>query len=503
MDYIFHLLNRKLNYYQTLGKDRDTAEYYRVKVEYAFILIMAYLWNQNLSSLDGDEKEYIFSKINMPSIGSIVDVARKLDINKVVFNSKKINEAINSYPKLRNERLGHGFVFEDGLEDYLKALRTVWQSIYESTSLLRDSFDIVLVTDDTNGTYKGISFKPDGINFVPWACPSQVFHFDVGGVYLFDANSKYLRISPFVHATVDEEFYIFKNIEENLTGKVRYNQLVRTGNISIEWEELSNVSLENSAFRRKSVNGTIISTINKNYKRYIEIGILKKKVVNFLLRDKASVCATIWGHGGVGKTATVQSICEDLANAPNKRFDYIVFASAKDRYYNYYTGDIETIEGNIDSFDGLIRSINRVIYGNESSDSSLIVKNENRILVVIDDYETFPADEKQKIEDFIRSLDINHHKVLITTRANLIVGDEFQTNELDTEETKSFLLEILRSEFEDYDISTYEDDLLADDKYKLVHEITSGRPLFVYQFAYIWVQVGKIQEALKRKIKQV
>jgi len=502
MDYIFRLIDRKLNYFQTLGRDRDTAEYYRVKVEYAFILIMAYLWNQNLNLLDSDDKEYIFRKINMPSIGSIVEIARKLDINKNFFNNKRLNEAINNYPKLRNERLGHGFVFEDGLEDYLNALKSIWQAIYESTSFLKDNFDIVVVTDTNNGSYKGISFKPDGQNFVPWACPSQVFQFDIGGVYLFSENSKYFRISPFVHATLDEEFYVFKNMEENLTGKVRYNQLIRTGNTSIEWEELSNISIENSDFRRKSINGTIISTIDKNYKRYIEIGILKKKVINFLLRDRASVCATIWGHGGVGKTATVQSICEDLANDPNKRFDYIVFASAKDRFYNYYTGDIETIEENIDSFDGLIRSINRVIYGNENSNPALIVENSNRILIVIDDYETFPIDEKQKIEEFIRTLDINHHKVLITTRANLIVGDEFQTNELDQEETKSFLLEILRSEFEDYDISTYESDLVSEDKYKLVHEVTNGRPLFVYQFAYIWVQVGKIEEALRRKIKQ-
>ena len=39
-----------------------------------------------------------------------------------------------------------------------------------------------------------------------------------------------------------------------------------------------------------------------------------------------------------------------------------------------------------------------------------------KMLIVIDDYETFLDEEKVKITNFIKSLDINHHKIVITTR---------------------------------------------------------------------------------------
>ncbi|MEZ4863142.1 MAG: NB-ARC domain-containing protein [Caldilineaceae bacterium] len=501
MDYIVRLLDRKLEYFKILGETRNEAEYWRVKIEYGLIFVMSYLWSKNIDKLDVDTKEYVFEKINMPSIGSIVDISRKLDLQKEIFINKKFNEAINSYPKLRNERVGHGYTFEDGLDDYLTNLAKMCSLIFNSSPILTAHYDLIIVLNYGGGMYKGMSYKSDGTSFVPWACSDKVSQFEIGKVYALTSTS-YHKISPFVFLTTDDEFYLFKNIEENLTGKIRYNRLLKTGTTAYEWKELTNISLENSEFRRKSVNGTIISVIDKNYKRYIEVGALKKKIINFLLKDKASVCATVWGHGGVGKTATVQSICEDLANEQRKQFDYIVFASAKDRYYNYYTGTIEAIQENIDTFDGLIKSINRAMFGVDSSELEEIINTESKILIVIDDYETFPGEEKQKIENFIRALDINYHKVLVTTRANLIIGDEFQINELDPEETKSFLMEVLRSEFDNYRTHSYEDSLVNEEKYKLVHDVTSGRPLFVYQFAYLWLQMGKLDDTFTRNIRQ-
>ncbi len=54
----------------------------------------------------------------------------------------------------------------------------------------------------------------------------------------------------------------------------------------------------------------------------------------------------MWGHGGIGKTSAIQHVCEQLANTEYKKFDYIIFLSAKDRYYNYYKGIIEVVNGN-------------------------------------------------------------------------------------------------------------------------------------------------------------
>lgn len=187
-----------------------------------------------------------------------------------------------------------------------------------------------------------------------------------------------------------------------------------------------------------------------------------------------------------------------------KYFDYIVFASAKDRRYDYYTGKINVVGENVDSFENLIRRVNKVVYNNDQNqdDTEKILKFDGKLLIIIDDYETFPNDEKTRIENFIRKLDINHHKVLITTRANLIIGDEFQTNELNREETKGFLLEVLKSEFPDYNIDRANKELDEENRYWSVYEITSGRPLFIFQFAFIWVQTGTLASALQRNIKQ-
>jgi tetratricopeptide (TPR) repeat protein len=199
---------------------------------------------------------------------------------------------------------------------------------------------------------------------------------------------------------------------------------------------------------------------------------------------------------------SVQSVCEDLANDNYKKFDYIAFISAKDRFYNYFTGTVQPIEGSTSTFDGFIRSLNQIVFNEDVDDIERIVNIKNKLLIVIDDYETFLLEEKAKIENFIRSLNINYHKVIVTTRANLIIGDEYQTNELDAQETRSFLVEILRSEFNSFHAGQLESELIVNDRYKMVHNITSGRPLFVYQFAYIWMQSGTIDSALARDIKQ-
>ena len=164
---------------------------------------------------------------------------------------------------------------------------------------------------------------------------------------------------------------------------------MKTGIKFFEWKNLE-LEIENDGIRRKTQNGTVINVFKKNYRTFIETFVIKKELKNFLIKNRASVCATVWGHGGVGKTATVQSICEDLSKDRSKKFDYIVFVSAKDRFYNYYTGSISQISDSIDSFDSLIRSINTTIGNDNNCDESPIIDFEGKLLLIIDDYETFP-----------------------------------------------------------------------------------------------------------------
>ncbi len=172
--------------------------------------------------------------------------------------------------------------------------------------------------------------------------------------------------------------------------------------------------------------------------------------------------------------------------------------SAKDRFYDYLTGTIQSIENKINSFESLIKKINYVVFQEEKFDVNQILNFEGRILLIIDDYETFLTEDKKKIEDFIKQLDINHHKVIVTTRANLVLGHELQISELSKEETKQFLISLQEIEFPNY--QPFQKDDLNDERIKIIHDITSGRPLFIFQFAYVATQKG-LKSALSNNYK--
>ncbi len=176
--------------------------------------------------------------------------------------------------------------------------------------------------------------------------------------------------------------------------------------------------------------------------------------------------------------------------------------SAKDRYYNYYKGEVNTIDDKITSLNEIFLYINKVIFGKESFGRDEILNFEGSLLVIIDDFETFSSDEKKHISDFINELNINHHKVIITTRsAMLITGVEIQSNELSVEDTASFLRKALLNEFPTFNISLIEKDLGSIDFKQKLHKITSGRPLFILQFATLLVQNGGVNDIINFDIK--
>lgn len=368
-----------------------------------------------------------------------------------------------------------------------------------NVQIFSKNIDLILVVSEENEVYNGIRFLSNGSDYLPWNCSKEVFKFEINNLYgLIDLNG-YFRLSPFIILKDEGEFYSFGSIQEKLLGKVKYNRLLKSGRYFQNWEELISLDIEQDSTKRKSANGTIINIFENNFNKYIDIGI-KNNIVNFLTKNKASVCATIWGHGGVGKTATVQSVCEDLANGRHKKFDYITFLSAKDRRYNYYTGEIEEITDNISSLEELVKGLNLIVFGENTGDKSKIINSEGKICIVVDDFETFSQEEKEKIRDFILRLNINRHKVIITTRANIIIGQEIPTNELNDIETSKFLLEVIKNEIPNIH-SEITKELRTPQNLKLVHSITSGRPLFIFQLAFIIGQKGNVREALNYDIK--
>lgn len=505
MDYILSKINQKISFLKGANQSDLLRVHYQAKFEYFLFLSLSYLWNNNWEKLDPSSKEYCIENILKPSIGSIVSVARKLDLDKHIFGNKKekdLYQTVDKYPTLRNEKIGHGYSFEDDTQMLLTIFEQMIEAVEDTDlSIIKNSNDLVLVLDEKQDVFTGINFKPDGFTYVPWNCPKHTHHFDRNSVYALTPSNAYIKISPFIELDKEGEAFVFSSIQEKLTGRVKYNRLLRTGTLLKDKSEFSSLLISNEKHKRRTASGTIINNFEKNYKKFIDTGI-KDGVRQFLLKNKSSVFATIWGHGGVGKTATIQSLCEDLSNDQSKYFDYIIFISAKDRYYNYYKGAIHEIENNLNSYENVVKYINNIIADAEKFHETAVLDFEGKLLLIIDDFETFTKEENKKIIEFIKKLNINHHKVVLTTRsATFVTGEEIKTSELTPDETAKFLVEAAKIELPNFNVDVLAKDLAKDGTLNAVHEITSGRPLFIFQFAILLGQKGSLEETIKYDIK--
>lgn len=501
MEYISKNIQRKINFYECNNNIEELRVLYQSYLEYLMIYTLGYLWNKNFNKCDIDTKTYVIELVQRPTIGDVEVLCRKLDTEKEIFKDKGLSRKFSKYPQFRNEKIGHGYIFSDATSDLVAELKDFCDSIKNSgSSIYSHEIDLIKVLKKENGSYKGITFKSNGSDYYPWSFPDVTRNFEVGSIYGLNSDNIYFKLSPFILIDNENEYYTFSSIIEQLSGKCKYNRLLKSGVIFFENQVFCNQDIETDSFKRITKNGTIISLFKKNYSRYIETTI-KDKVLDFLLNSKHSVTATIWGHGGVGKTATVQKICNELGLKTNRRFDYVIFTTAKDRFYNYLTGTIEESNERISSYEELIKSINQIIINDPKFELSTIVNFQQQLLIVIDDFETFSDEEKEKITNFIRKLDVTKHRVLITTRANIIIGEEIKTNELDAEETSTFLNQVFVNELSSQIAIPNEIKAGNLELKEKIHWITSGRPLFIYQFAYVIAQKGTLKDALQFDIK--
>ncbi len=491
MDYIINKLNKKIQFYKARGDLGNLKLYLQVRLEYELLLSMAYLWNKNIDILSLDKKIELYKAIITPSIGEIVNITRKLDVGNEVFKAKKVREVLNRYPAFRNEKLGHGYSFEDDGENFVENIEQMLDDL-NKVSVIGGNIDLICVEKITDGVLEGIRYTPNG-EYNCWNQRQKDCELSKG-FYLASDEGDYCKLSPFIFMD-EEKIFLFRCIDEVLLGRFRYNQLFETNTTTREWNDFSNVKLSEDEFKKVSINGTIVNKYENNYSsfKYIEIHSMQNTISEFI-NNKSCVYATLWGHGGVGKTAAVQNYCDKLGKDAVRRFDYILFVSAKDRLYDSYTGTIKQIQDNT-TFATIVKNLNRLINNDEAYDIDRVLSSSASFLLVIDDFETFTNEDKNAIEVFIRKLDINRHKVLITTRSNTILGEEIKTNEFGQDETVRFLEEIYFNLFHKNISCRFTEEV----KNK-IHNITSGRPIFILQFAHICSRAG-IEEALCKDIK--
>lgn len=500
MDFILKRMNKLIENADTGSLQEFTLV--RERIEYSLIFILAYLWNQNFEDLLIDNKSEIIEQLYNLQIGQVVNIIRGLDKDSKIL-SKKAYQAINEYPRLRNQRVGHGFPHDDMASEIANDFMKLFEDMVANIDILRKDWIFVYVKKHHSNTYSGDRFIT--IDSIPenWSCVDEVFPFEIGRLYAVDNNMNYVKLSPFIDIeNSGEDKALFCSLKEKLTGNVKYNYLFKTGSKEKAWEELASIySVEEDGLLLSS-NGTIMNSFEKNYVEYIDNGIGDAgfQLREFLIKNKSSVSATLWGHGGIGKTACAQKMCLELFHDKTRQFAYIIFVSAKDRLYNVFTGKIQTInivdEQRVKTFDDVIKAIGKPICRHLCAEEytvdnicNYIINSDSKMLFVIDDLETIDRSQVPLFESFINKLDSHYHKVLFTTRSKICIGQEISLHELDESTSMTFVKSIIKAY---YPNNIRQFDAVCKDTalIKALHDATDGRPIFLFQFAHIFAQSG-------------
>ena len=478
----------------------------RARIEYCLFLCLGFTW-KNFDGIAPEKQQKIVSDLSNLSIGSTVAAIRDLDSShKEVLATKKCGKFIDDYPSIRNKKMGHGYEMGAAIAS---ALEPLYQDLIDNIPLLKESCDIIVIRryNTSSESYEGIRFSSDANGQgARWSCPKELLpqeEQEFPRTYI-SYNDQYFKISPFVFIDpTSQQPFVFSSLTEKIIGKVKLCSLLPSisgvDHIELNFKELECLSKSDDGRQFSQSNGTIMNLFSPNYSQYVDVG-FHKLIENFLHKNRAYVSATVWGHGGVGKTACIQKVCYDLFNSNNKSFSYIVFISAKDRVYNTKTGSIDSNTGNVRLYSEVIECITSVLFGaidplgdnveKLSEYESRICNFEDSMLVVIDDYETFEDIEKEKISAFLSRLNAQYHKVIITTRnKRFVIGEAISCNELDIAKTKEFIESVVKAQYSDHYPAMHK--LLADeDALHCIHKATSGRPIFIYQFIYIYIQKG-------------
>lgn len=513
MDYILNRINSDINIL-----DEESYEYVvslRKRIEYSLYFLLGYLWNQNSESLPIEKQLNLATTFDRMSIGEVATAITSLTKGKDVLRGKNARKVIDKYPVIRNTKIGHGYALSSEL---VGELINLYEDMKTEIPMLQNDYSLILVERKKQGTYHGIRIDRNGQRH-KWVCPEESFceENNFPRTYLMEqqgATCVYYKLSPFVMLKRDGleiKEYVFSSLNDSYTGAIKLCPLTGNAHTGSDdksknpdlleiYSEFAKFSRYDDDMRDIGMNGTVMNRFECNFQSgYQEVG-FSKIVLNFLKNDRSAVSATLWGHGGVGKTACIQYVCQQLFHAKEQHFSYIVFVTAKDRIYNSQLGKIIPNRAKyVRRYREVIETIIQTIapdYEINDSDQFLAaaeqkIKNHSgRLLIVIDDYETFLDEEKQKISFFIQGLDINHHKVVITTRnLRLAIGTAIKTDSLDATTTCNFLQAIIDSKSPELS-NTLKKELTRKGISEKILAATNGRPIFIYQFAYLYMQTG-------------
>lgn len=330
-------------------------------------------------------------------------------------------------------------------------------------------------------------------------------------------NFKYIRISPYINFLIIDnaehpvKVYLFNEAmkqKENV-GAAKFINLFNT---------LDVISLNCEEFKSKSLNEGIIKTSDKGvtYNAFVleskdssfffDNLAIRQSITEFLFDNESNVVSWLCGEGGVGKTATIQYVCTQLLSedkSNEKTFDYIIFFSAKNRRYDYVKQVIDSNFSYLKDFKGDYASFLTLLSNfdflrsssSEDTITKLIICGE-KVLIIIDDFETFSEKDRECFLDLFLRLKRNH-KVIITTRMKKNKPEYIiNMDKYDSKRSFQFLKEVLRKPLKSKNGShiygLLEMSKNTSEIIENVYQLTSGRPLFIYQLAHVLCEAGHI-----------
>ena len=125
---------------------------------------------------------------------------------------------------------------------------------------------------------------------------------------------------------------------------------------------------------------------------------------------------TVLGEGGIGKTALALQAAYDILDDEKRPFQAIIWTSSKTTRLT--AGDIQRIEGAIESSMGLLRDVQRTLAGQSNDnayDEVLEYLDTFKILLILDNFETVLD---QNIKEFLKGL-TGQSKILMTSRVGI------------------------------------------------------------------------------------
>lgn len=221
---------------------------------------------------------------------------------------------------------------------------------------------------------------------------------------------------------------------------------------------------------------------------------VKEEIIEIPNRD-----GILFGPGGVGKTALMLQISKELfeeKKLDSVLFNNIIWVSAKKNYYNPFLDTVVDRDKRFDSLDNIFSAILQFFDYEDVDEYDLKDKEElvldfladNKILLILDNFETISKVESEKIIRFFQ-INVkkylrhkpNYFKIILTSREQIPTGfHQIKIDGLDINESKLLMKNIHSTSY----LSREE---LSEEQKDKIYAISHGIPIIIIHcFAQIY-----------------